>query len=745
MKTVGLFKFGQFEVDPLARTVCRQGAILTLNRRAFDVLLYFVQNPGRALSKEELLKSVWPDAAVDENSLMQSISVLRRALDEKPGENNYVVTLPGRGYQFISAVTEEREDPAPPKYPDRLRLTVALVLVLAGASVAGYFAWRHFRPLPPATTVVLADFENTTGDPDFDRVLNRALLIDLEQSPFLNLLSASQVRETLAEMRRDRGEALTPALAREICERNNGQAMLHGALSKLGGSYLLLLDAEGCVSGERLGGYKAQVHSKEELLGALDTAAGRVRQQLGESGASRERFRMPIAQATTPSLDALRAYSQALDSLDRSDFKSAQGLLETAIALDAHFASAYKALGTSYYNRGDFAQATLYYQKAFDLRERTSERERFSIEVLYYGGAIRDYEEAIRILNLFNRAYPNDANNWGNLCNLYTQLGEYPQAIEAGRQALRIDPQSGYVAEVLARAYKRANAFAEAKKSANAAVAAGKDRGGTHSVLFQIAYAERDAASVKSEGEWGLTHQHAASALDDLAFAAATSGRLREAIDGFSRARIESLRSGDADFADGILLDLAAILIDFGEPAEAVVDLKQMKGDAGDPDLLALLKAETGDPAPAQHLLATANPLTEKNSIHIYCNLPEVRAALALIAHKPAEAVRLLEPARPYQLRNFRVPNLRAQAETEAGLLDAAAGDYRLILDNQGVDPIEPVYSLSHLRLARVLVLQKKPDRARDEYQAFFAAWKNADADLPLLIQARREFAALAP
>jgi DNA-binding winged helix-turn-helix (wHTH) protein/tetratricopeptide (TPR) repeat protein len=776
MKTGTLFKFGQFEVDALARTVRRRDATLALNRRAFDVLLCFVQNPGKVLSKEELLKSVWPDTAVEENSLTQSISALRKALEERPGENSYIVTLPGRGYQFISTVqavetpapevmaahagggaglvfeerttrtsviTEEREDRTPPKSPRWRRVALASTLALAGASVVGYLAWQHLRPLPPPTMVVLADFDDTTGEAGFDRVLNRALQIDLEQSPFLNLLSRSKVQETLAEMQRKRDEALAPALAREICQRNNGQAMLHGTLSKLGSSYLLLLDAEGCVSGERLGGYKAQVHSKEALLGALDTAAGRVRQQLGESGASRERFQTPIAQATTPSLDALRAYSQAVDSLNRGEFKTAQGLLEGAIALDPTFASAYKALGTSHYNRGDWPQAAICYKKAFDLRERTTERERFSIEVLYYGGGIRDYEEAIRILKLFNRVYPNDANNWGNLCNLYTQLGEYPQAIEAGRQALRIDPRSGFVAEVLARACKRANAFAEAKQLANAAVAAGWDRWDIHSILFQIAYAERDAARIKPEGEWGLTGQHAISTLDNLAFAAATGGRLREASDDFSRARTEALRSGEADLADGVLLDLVGVLIEFGEPAEAAANLKLPKGDGGYPDLVALLKAETGDLAPAEHLLATANPVTERNTVHIYCNLPQVRAALALIAHRPAEAVRLLEPARPYQLRDFRVPDLRARAETEAGLVDAAAGDYRLILDNQGVDPISPLYSLAHLRLARVLARQKKADPARAEYNAFFAAWKNADADLPLLVQARREYAAL--
>jgi tetratricopeptide (TPR) repeat protein len=213
--------------------------------------------------------------------------------------------------------------------------------------------------------VVLADFENSTGDADFDRFLNRAIQIDLEQSPFLNLLSTSKIRETLGEMRRKPGEPLTPALAREICERNNGQAMLHGTLSKLGGSYLLMLDAEGCVSGERLGGYKAQFRSKEDLLGALDTAPAGCASSWANRRASRERFATPIAQATTASLDALRVYSQGLDSFERGDSKTADDLLRSAIALDPNFATAYRVLATTYYNRHDRVQAAVYYKKAF--------------------------------------------------------------------------------------------------------------------------------------------------------------------------------------------------------------------------------------------------------------------------------------------------------------------------------------------------------------------------------------------
>jgi DNA-binding winged helix-turn-helix (wHTH) protein/tetratricopeptide (TPR) repeat protein len=778
VETRGLFRFGPFEVDAVARAVWRQGVRLTLSRRAFDVLLYFVQNPGRVLSKDELLKSVWTDTAVDENSLLQSISVLRRALDEKPGESSYIATLQGRGYQFISRVetittgeappasaaladtggitkfvsetptirprlvTEELKEHVHPRLRKRVVIGLASTLVLAGASATGYFAWRCLQPPPPLVTVVLADFENSSGDPDLDPVLNRALAIDLRQASFLNLLSKAKIQETLSQMRRSPNEALTPALAREVCERNNAQVMVHGALSKLGSGYLLLLDAEGCVSGERLTGDKAQVHSKEQLVAALDAAAGRVRRRFSESGAGREHFQVPIIAATTSSLDALRAYALAGESSERGDTKTSIRMLDQAIALDPNFAMAYKSRGSMYYNRDDWGRATVDYKKAFALREGTTQRERLTIEIAYDSGVIFDFEEAIRAMKLFSRIYPASVANWGNLCNLYTQLGEYPQAIDAGEHALRADPQSGFAAVVLARASMRANRWTEAKKAARAALAAGKELDGAHTILFQIAYGERDAAGIKSEGEWGLSHGHVSDALDDLADAGATGGKLREARDIYARASTEALRTGDADAADDILLDFAVALTALEKPAEAAAILKQTRGNAGVPDKVALLKAETGDLAPARRM-AAANSAKDRDTVHNYFYVPLMRAVLALAAHRPAEAVRWLEPARPYQLCDFQVPYLRAQAETAAGMLDAAARDYRLILENQGVNPVSPLYPLAHLRLARVLARQQKPGPAGDEYKALFEAWKDADADLPLLIQARREYEAL--
>jgi tetratricopeptide (TPR) repeat protein len=545
-------------------------------------------------------------------------------------------------------------------------------------------------------------------------------------------------------MERKEDETLTPELAREICERDNAQAVLYGSIANFGSKYLIVLAAEGCVDGRQLAAYKDVVSSKDEVLGALDSGAAHIRKRLGETSASLERFQTPIEQATTPSLEALQAFSQAQQSSDHGDTKTALSLYQRAISLDPNFASAYRAMGVSYYNRSDFTQAALYSKKVFDLRERTTERERLNIEIAYYYFGNYDLEAAVRSLKLSIQTYPNSSvKSWSNLCNLYTQMGDYAQAIAAGEQAQRLDPHDAKNGEILARAYKRASRFADAKRVANAAISEGRDGWGIHSILFQTAYAERDTAKIKTEGEWGLTHGTTSLSLYNLGFAAATSGRMHAAMDYFLRARTESLRNGDTDFADSVTRAMARVLIQYGDLGQARTVLKLASATPNDAGDWAFLQDAIGNSASAQQFVAASSSLTEKNTFHLYFDIPLVRAQLALLAHKPADAILLLEPARPFQLRDFSVPYLRAQAETEAGLLDAAAADYRLILANQGVDPISPLYPLAHLRLARVLVLQKKTEEARQQLRDFLDAWKDADSNLPLLQAAKSECAKL--
>ena len=464
---------------------------------------------------------------------------------------------------------------------------------------------------------------------------------------------------------------------------------------------------------------------------------------MGESAASIERFQNPIVPATTSSLEALRAYTQALESADRGDTAAEQALFERAIEEDPKFASAYKGLSSSYYNRQDYVEATALIRKAYELRAPTTERERLAIEIAYNTYGIWDFEAAIASMKLYNQIYPKNAANWYGLCYMYSALGEYTQAIEAGEQAYRLDPHSGTGADILARVYKRANRFDDAKRIAKAAIADGKDRWGIHSTLFQIAFVEHDAAAMKTESEWGYAHQQVGQSLTDQGFVAASQGKLREATMDFNRARQEAMRSGDSDFADAASMYLAGILMEYGDPAGARTALQQMKSDLIDSGTTAYFWAYLGDPEPARRLIAKIGGSDNRNTLNLYFDLPELSAILDLNEHQPAKAVRDLGPALRYQMRDDGVAYQRARAEVEAGMLEQAANDYRLILMNPGIDPIWPTYTLSHLRLARVLAQLKRPVQARVEYEAFLNAWKDGDAQLPLLVQARQEYARL--
>jgi DNA-binding winged helix-turn-helix (wHTH) protein/tetratricopeptide (TPR) repeat protein len=758
-------RFGEFRVDLLERTLHRNETPIPVSRRVFDVLAYFVEHPGRVITKEELLVGIWGDSSIDENNLSQSISGLRKALDQRADDGGYVVTLTGRGYQFTARVEGAPETSVDPnsllqetrtvrrshittqvrvrdsRFGFHLMMITLAIVVAAGGY--GVWRWTHPAAVSAGTKVVLETFQNSTGDTEFDQTLDRALQIDLEESPFVSLLSQSQVEESLIDMQHKTNEALTHPLALEVCERNNAQATLQGAIARLGGSFLLTFEADSCVSGKRIAATKVEVATKDDVLRALDKGVDGIRRQLGESSASRERYETPIALATSSSLAALRAYSLGQVSFGRGDMPGAQALFEQAVALDPKFASAYMSLATTYLNRGDTDHASIYYKKAYDLRDHVSEGERLTIEAVYFANGIGDEEEAIRRIKQFVSIYPTTNTAWVTLTNTYTELGEYPEAVDAGEHALHNDPHSGIAAEVLARAYERANRFADAKRVARASIAEGKDHWGTHSILYQIAAFEHDSTTVQTETAWMLAHPSLNLAYDDFGFAATLEGKLREGVNDFRHAQVESTRSGDPTTAELQQLNLARFQILFGEPGEAVKSLKQMKGDGGDLSDKALFQARVGDLVAAKRFVANSGAPGENDTASMYIGVPLVAAEIALQEHRPLDAIRALEPAKPYELNSFDIPTVRARAETEAGQLDAAIADYRLILANPGIDPVAVEYWLAHLYLARVLALQHQTTAARAEYQTFLSRWSSADPDLPVLKAAETELAKL--
>lgn len=387
MNAKELYRFDGFELDPIRRVLSRADKPVLLAPKAFDVLAYLVLNPGRVVTKDELLKAVWPESFMEEGNLAQYISSLRKALGDKA---RLIATISGRGYQFGAQVlttqilTEQSQSGLPDARPgdifvqrvrERTRVVyedgspahafLALpamatsrrntairwggVSLLAAAliALAAFLAWKHFAPLPQIRKVMIADFANTTGDPAFDHTLKRALEIDLEQSPYIDVMSEREVMSTLQLMGLNSASAITPGIAKELCERSNRQVLLTGNIASMGPVFLLTLEATDCASGKELAGAKAEAASKEQVLAALDSVADHLRRELGESIQSLENYQVPIANATTPSLEALKSYSigQYLDAQGKSEDETLP-FYQKAVELDPQFAMANGAIAT---------------------------------------------------------------------------------------------------------------------------------------------------------------------------------------------------------------------------------------------------------------------------------------------------------------------------------------------------------------------------------------------------------------
>jgi DNA-binding winged helix-turn-helix (wHTH) protein/Flp pilus assembly protein TadD len=774
----GLYRFDAFELDASTRVLTRNEVLIPLTPKTVDVLEYLVLNAGRIVMKDELLKAVWPNAFVEENNLTQHISALRKALADK---SDWIVTYSGRGYQFTAQVQleypvdslpeglpgdifvqrvrerthvvfEKSSPPAPLALPagTPLRRRIAVwwmgVAVLATALIVLAIPplWKHFAHPPQLRTVMVADFANTTGDATFDRTLKRALEIDLEQSPYIDVMSERESVSMLQQMGRNDSSAITPEIAKELCERSNLQVLLTGSIAPVGQEYLLMLEATDCASGKMLFGAKAEAPAKEKVLAALDSVANRVRHDLGESSQSLESYRVPIEKATTASLDALKSYSIG-------NSMSAQGKSETetlpfyqrAVELDPQFAMAYGAIATDYYNLNEFNLASQYYRKAYELSGRVSVKEKLEIQAHYYCEGQGDLLEGIKTYSMWTETYAHDWVPWVNLANVYTQLGEYTPAIAAGERAVLEAPGRAISYSVLARAYKRANRFADAKSVALRAVQRGNDSSGLHASLFQIAFAENDRDALSREIKWGENNNGGWYFLDIQAEASATAGEYSNS-EGLFRKASETAESEDlSEAADDVLLDQAQMEFEFGLPSAARDTLSRLHNHGTTSLELAILRVQLGDTSVAQRYMAEHNPGTHSGTLMEYVDLPRLRAALAIERGKPLEAVAALEPAMPYELADYSVLMQRAGAYLQAGRPGMAVHDYLKVLANRGVDTVSALYPLAQLGLARAYAMENNKVVSRSEYEKFFNSWKDADADLPVLKQAHLEFARL--
>ncbi|HYL47164.1 MAG TPA: protein kinase [Candidatus Limnocylindrales bacterium] len=631
-----------------------------------------------------------------------------------------------------------------------------LAAIVAIASGILFFHSRKAHALTDKDTIVLADFANSTGDAVFDDALKQALAADLQQSPFLSILPDRKVSETLGLMGRAPDQRLDEKTALELCQRAGSAAVLAGSIAPLGSHFVLGLHAVNCASGDSLAREEAEAAHKEDVLKGLDKAASRLREKLGESLGSIQKFDAPIEQVTTKSLDALKAYSLGMKYKSASREAEAIPFFQRAAELDPKFATAYAGLAVSYGNLGQYEAAGENAKKAFELRDRVSERERFRISANYYGFVTGQMKEAEQVCELWKQSYPRDFLPPTYLADIYARFGEWEKSGAEAQEALRIEPAYGANYDNLANSYLALGRLEAAKETVEQAIARRVDDAHSHLVLYLTAFLQRNEPEMQQQLKWsrssqGTEHFFLSAQSDTEAY----YGRLSRARD-FSQRAIESARqAGAAETAVLWRIDAALREAEFGNPnqarqsidaALALTSSRQVKILAG------LAMARSGDSTRAGNF---ADDLFKSLPSDWAANsywLPALRASLELGRKNPAKAVELLQEASRYELGqpqpSFFVGLMypvyvRGEAYLLLGRGSEAAAEYQKFLDHPGITVNSPLGVLAHLGLARAYVLQGDTAKARAAYQEFFTLWKDADPDIPILRAAKSEFARL--
>jgi eukaryotic-like serine/threonine-protein kinase len=642
----------------------------------------------------------------------------------------------------------------PRKWRVRVGVAAATMSVVA---VAWLLYPRHAHALKPSDTIVLADFTNTTGDPVFDDTLKEALATELQQSPFLSILPDRTVRDTLKLMGHSPDERLTNDVAQEVCQRSGSQAVIGGSIARLGGEYVLGLNAMICPSGESLARQLERARKKEEVLDALEHASTSLRKSVGESLSTVQKFDTPLAQATTPSLEALKSYSLGLKALTEKGDTAAIPFFKRAVDLDPNFAVAYTGLGVAYGNLRESASARENYQKAYDLRNRVTVREEYAISAYYYNDVTGEIEKANQTYELFSQAYPWNWVPHNNLGGNYASLGQWDKALAETLEANRLSPDNGIPYGNLVECYCRLNRFGEGKSTYQRALARHLDVPDLHSFRYGIAFMEGDGMEMQRQADWASNKP----GLEDVLLSyqsdtAAFSGHLRSARELSQHAVDSANRAGEKETAAKRGLNAALREAEFGNIREARLRTSaalSLSSAQGPQVLAALVLARTGDTERAQKIadeLQKQNPLNTK--INFYW-LPCIRASIEINRRNPSKAIDILNTATPFELG---VPGpqpeigvllypayLRGQAELLLHQGRAAADEYQKFADYRTMVINSPLAALARLGLARSYALQGDSAKAKVAYQDFLTLWKDADPDIPAFIAAKAEYAKL--
>lgn len=617
--------------------------------------------------------------------------------------------------------------------------TTAVVVLLAALTP---FYFRRAQALTERDSLVLTDFINTTGDPIFDRTLKQALEVDLSQSPFLNVISEERVRATLKLMGRSQEERLTTEIARDLAQRTSSKAVLAGNIAQLGTQYVVTLNTINAVDGDTIAEDQEQAESKETVLAALGKAASRIRGKLGESLASVHKLDKPLQEATTSSLAALKAFSEGEETRDKSGAEEAIPFYQHAVELDPNFALAYARLGTLYGNTGERGRAIEYKTKAYELRDRVTEHERFYITAHYYD-ALGDVPKTIETYELWMKSYPRDAIPQLNVGLAYSFLGQHEKALEASRKALELDPASQPNYLRTAGEFIANNRLDEAKQILRRAFNAGMDSVNLRGNQNVIAFLEGDTATVDRNLEWAKGSARSGSLFVDRAAMAIYCGKLREARGFFQQAVEEAKSRRSPQRAANYLARSAneeALVGNLKEAKVLAQEALALDGTADTQNDVAEVFARAGDTASVQKIIELLNKEFPQGTLIQNQGIPVLRS---MIERDPAKAVQDLESARPTELYNLFPIYQRGLAYLRWGKGTEAAAEFRKILADRTIAPLTLAHPLSQLGLARARMLSGDTAGARTAYEDFLALWKDADLDVPILIAAKAEYAKL--
>src|SRR5208282_3468846 len=494
-------RFGPFQLDLRAAELHNNGTKIRLPEQPFQILVQLVEHPGEVVTREELRQRLWrSDTFVDfEHSLNMAVRRLRQALDESAENPRYIETLPRHGYRLIVPV--ERSEPAAPAIPAapirKVLVPIAVLLVTAAIGATLYHRSRQIPPrLTDKDTIVLSDFDNKTGDSVFDDTLKQGLSVQLEQSPFLDLLSERKVNETLKLMGRHAGDRLTPEVTHEVCQRTGGKAMLTGSISGLGSQYVIGLKAVNCNTGGVLAEAQEQAAGKEAVLKALDRATISLRSKLGESLTTVQKYDTPLEEATTPSLEALQAYSLGWKMRYAKGETAALPFYRRAVELDQDFAMAYRVMAHIYLNLNESDRMAENARKAYELREKVSERERLNIEGTYYLLVTGELEKVAQTDELWLQTYPRDYLSYVERGYVFGLTGNYEKALEEFREALRLEPNDVNNYENLEWAYRALNRLDEAEAVYKQAEERKLESEGLLQNRYQLAFVKGDTAQM---------------------------------------------------------------------------------------------------------------------------------------------------------------------------------------------------------------------------------------------------------